>query len=280
MRYPDERFANNVLFFTAHQFRKDMRTRSIIAFLIALSILPSIGRSQRGLVPRPPVNGVAPPPPIGGMPPPPPFTFNLSEMKFGAQGIDVQSCMYVQITNTSRTTQVIKKLYVADGKEYSIPSPSQQMLPVSVQPTSSMTISVCFKPTKPGDHNSYLALLTEKDSFALNIQGKGLKKEDLAKMPKAGLLIEHKKKKSKDWLISLRILAQSRVTMQIFDELGMLVQTFSMNDIKPEGVYEQEFHGLDKGHKPLAPGTYYVRCIVDEIARNTPTIYTKAIEIK
>jgi hypothetical protein len=188
--------------------------------------------------------------------------------------------MYVQITNTVPTEQRIKRLYVADGKDYSIPSPSQQMLPITVPANSGVTISVCFKPLTPGDHDSYLAVVTERDSFSVKIQGKGLKVEDLAKMPKAGLTIEQNKKKSKQWLFRVRLLAQARVTLQVFDPLGMLVQTFSMNDLKQEGVYEQVFEGLDKGHLPLPAGTYYVRCVVDEIARNSPQTFTKTVTIK
>lgn len=258
-----------------------MRFRTIVAFLVVLSIMPLAGLAQPAQSAPPP-----PPPPAvppTGMPQPPPFVFNLSELKFGAQGVGVQSCMYVQVTNASTTAQSIKKLYVADGKDFSIQSPSQQMLPVTVPPTSSVTISVCFKPLTSGDHHSYLALVTQNDSFAVQIQARGLKSEDLAKMPKAGLTIEQpkqKKKNAKEWLFRVRLLAQARVTLQVFDALGMLVQTYSMNDLKPEGVYEQTFEGLDKGHLPLPPGTYYVRCVVDEIARNSPQTFTQSITIK
>ncbi|MBS1904701.1 MAG: hypothetical protein JSS75_13425 [Bacteroidetes bacterium] len=244
--------------------------------ILLILLLASISASAQPMSPVPPPRE----PMYHGAPPIPPFAFNLSEMKFGAQGIGVQSCMYVQITNTAAVPQVIKKLYVVDGKDYSIPSPSQQMLPITVPQTSNVTISVCFKPTTPGDHNTNLTMVTDRDSIVLPIQGKGLKAEDLAKMPKVGLTIEEPKKHSKQWVFRLRLLAQSRVTMQVFDALGMLVQTYSMNDIKQEGVFEQTFEGLDKGRLPLPSGTYYVRCVVDEVARNNPQIYTKTITIK
>lgn len=248
--------------------------------LIALfALIPCIAAAQPTIPLTPPA---IIPPPLGSKPPMPPhpLMFNTNEVKFGSQGIGIQSCLYVTLTNVSQQPQVVKKLYVADAKDYNIPSPSQQMLPITIQPTSNLTLSVCFKPTKPGEHDSYLALVSGSDSIGFHIQGKGLKANELAKLPKSGMVIVGPTKKNKQWTFSVRVPNESHITMQVFNDLGMLEQTFLMNDLKPEGVYEQNFDGTDKGKKPLPAGTYYLRCVVDEVGKGNSQIFTKMFQLK
>jgi hypothetical protein len=213
-------------------------------------------------------------------PPPPTFMFNLTKVKFGAQSIGVQSCIYVTITNTTAAAQTIKKLYVADKEHYAVPSPSPQMMPMVIQANGSLVISICFKPNTLGDHDSYLTLIGTKDSLTLPIQGKGLKSEDIAKLPKNDLVVIKPAKKKKDWTFKVELVNKSKVTLQLFDELGILVQTYSNNDVKPEGVTEFTFDETDKGKKKLPAGNYYLRAVYDEVGKNAPQKFTKLVKVK
>ncbi len=209
----------------------------------------------------------------------PPFIFNVNEVRFGSQGIGVQSCMYVTLINTTASPQTVKRLYVADQKNYAIPSPTPQMMPITIQAKGQLTISICFKASTVGEHNSRLVLLTTGDSVSVLVQGKGLKPEDLAKKPITDFTILKPSKKDKTWRFKLQLVGQSRITLQLFDELGMLVRSFLEKDIKPEGVFELPFDGNDKAKLPIANGTYYVRCLIDEIGRNSPQIITRILKV-
>jgi flagellar hook assembly protein FlgD len=92
--------------------------------------------------------------------------------------------------------------------------------------------------------------------------------------------VEAPTKKNKEWTFKIRLTAESRITMQVNNDIGLTVRTFLMNDLKPEGVYEQTFDGTDKGKLPLPPGNYYLRTVIDEVGRNAPQTITKTIVIK
>ena len=272
-----------------------MNTRSFIVILFCVA-LPMVVAAQPNGAPLPPLPNAAPGLPQGQIPPPPPppppsmmssikkplhpLMLNMPEIKFGSQGLGIQSCLYVTVTNIWKEAEMIKKLYIIDGKNYNIPSPSQQMLPVIIQPTGNLTMSVCFKPTNTGEHDTRLIIISNDDSVYLPIQGKGLKAEDLAKLPKTGITIVEPTKKSKQWLFKLRLLNESRITMQVFNDLGTLVHTFLTGDVKPAGIYEQEFDTKDKAQSQLLPGTYYLRCVVEEVGKTPPETYTKAFTVK
>ncbi len=210
---------------------------------------------------------------------PPSFSFSLSEAKFGAQSIGVQSCVYVTITNKTPAAQIIRDLYVVDDKDYSVPSPSRQMYPISIQPNNNVVISVCFKPLAVGDHNTKLMLISTSDTLILPIQGKGLRSEDFAKLPKTDVVVEKPSKKHKEWTFKVQLVAQAKVTMQLLNDLGTPVQSYLNNDLKPEGVYEYQFNGEDKDKKKLPEGTYYLRSVIDEIGRNNPLTITRLVKI-
>ena len=212
---------------------------------------------------------------------PPPLVCNMNELKFGSQAMGVESCLQVTITNTSPAAQTITKLFTDDDKRYSIPSPSHQMLPISIQPHSNLTLSLCFKPEKTGEFLTRLVIATPQDSIVIPVEGKGIKPEDVGKLPKMELTVMKPKKKGGAWSLKYRLISQSKITLQVFDELGNLRATLLNGAFKNEGVYEQPFDGTDKDKKKLPPGKYYARAQIEEIARgNQMTKFTKEIEIK
>ena len=208
-----------------------------------------------------------------------PITLNVKELKFGSQGVGVESCMYVTITNTSGGAQAMTRLSIDDGKRYSIPSPSQQMLPISIQPKSNLTIGVCFKPEKVGEFKTRLVITTAQDSVVIPVEGKGIKPEDVGKLPKTEFSVS--KKKKHEWNIKLRLVSPAKINLQLFDDLGVSKFTFLNNDFKNEGLYEIPFDGLDKDKKKIPEGKYYLRCVIEEPGRGTQaTKFTKGIEIE
>src|SRR5437763_567471 len=121
-----------------------------------------------------PMVAIDAPPPV-----PPAISFSITEVKFGGQATEVESCIHVQIINLSKTPQRITAIYVEDEKNYSLPSPSKKMFPLTLSPTKNIDISVCFKPNAAKTYPSQLVVKTEQDSVILPISGKGMKPADL-----------------------------------------------------------------------------------------------------
>jgi hypothetical protein len=214
-------------------------------------------------------------------PKPPPLISNINELRFGSQATGVESCLQVTITNISQAAQTITKLFTGDEKHYTIPSPSQKMLPVNIQPHSNLVLSLCFKPEKPGQFKTRLVITTPQDSLVLPVDGKGIKPEDVGKLPKMEFSVSKTKKKNHEWTLRYVLVAQSKITLQLLDDLGATKVIFLNGAFKNEGVYEMQFDETDKGKQKLPPGKYYVRCQIEEVARaNQPVRFTKELEIK
>jgi hypothetical protein len=214
-------------------------------------------------------------------PPPPPLSCNVTELHFGSQASGVESCLQIMITNTSAAAQTITNISTNDQKRYTIPSPSHQMLPISIQPHSNLTLSVCFKPEKTGEFKTRLVIASLTDSLVIPVDGKGIKPEDVGKLPKTEFSVIKPKKKGGAWSLKYQLVAQSKITLQLFDELGALKMTFLNGAFKNEGAYEQPFDGTDKAKVKFPPGKYYARCLIEEVGRGSqPIKFTKEINIK
>jgi len=272
--------------------------KSVVSFFLASAIIFSVtGHSASAQnMSKPPVKNVirqdpnpAPADPLSvaiDAPIPamtkPPFAFNLPELKFGAQGTAIESCSKITITNMSSSTQTITGIFCDDNKNYTIPTPEQKMMPMRVEARKNFEISVCFKPVKVGEYKTRLVIRTANDSSVLPVSGKGLKPEDMSKLPKNDVIVIKPKKKGKPWTFKLQVIASSKVTMQLFDDLGAMAMEYYTNDLKNEGVYEVSFEGLDKNKKKLPSGNYYLRCIIEDITRTggQTTKFTKVVQIK
>jgi hypothetical protein len=209
----------------------------------------------------------------------PRLKFNLKEMGFGAQGVGTSGCQYIIIQNTSLENAVIKDISTPLSKIFTIPSPAKSMYPVTIQPKRSMTISVCFVPDKPGDYKSKITVLTDRDSTIVPVWGKGVRPEDVAKLPKTDITIKSLKK-GKEASITLELVNQSKVVLQIVDALGNVIKSYFNTEIVNPGRYEQNFDGTEKGGKKLEPGTFYARLIATETNTNHEIKMTKRFEIK
>jgi len=257
--------------------------------VVALVMLSSLSLAQ----PRPKPGDAKVPPPVRQIPngptyvaidapkpTPPPLVSSVTELKFGLQGIGVESCLQITITNMSAVAQTLTNLFTDDEKRYSIPSPSHQMLPISIQPRSILTISVCFKPEKIAEYQTRLVIKTPLDSIVIPTSGKGIKREDVGKLPKNNFTVVRVNKKKNNWSLKLQLISQCRIIMQLFDELGNARVTFWNGAFKNEGVTETPFDGTDKEKKKLPAGKYYARCQIDDAVRKTTLKFTKEIEIK
>src|SRR5580765_4096432 len=108
-------------------------------FLLSLSTQHSALSTSQAQTKLSPMVSIDAPPPV-----PPPISFNMTEVKFGGQATEVESCIHVQILNTSKTPQRITAIYVEDEKNYSLPSPNKKMLPLTISSTKNFDVSVCF----------------------------------------------------------------------------------------------------------------------------------------
>ena len=141
-----------------------------------------------------------------------------------------------------------------------------------------MTISVCFKPEKTGEFKTRLVIKTPQDSTVIPVDGKGIKPEDVGKLPKTEFSVS---KKKHEWRMKLQLVSPAKINLALFDDLGLSKVTFLNNDFKNEGLYEIPFDGLDKDKHKLPEGNYYIRCMIEDIARGSMmTKFTKKIEIE
>jgi len=244
-------------------------------FVLALStqhLALSTAHAQTKLSPMVAIDA---PPPVQ-----PTISFNMQEVKFGGQATEVESCIHVQIINTSKTPQRITAIYVEDERNYSLPSPNKKMFPLTISPTKNLDVSVCFNPKAAKSYPSRLVVRTESDSSTLPISGKGMKPADLKKLPKNDLIIMKARGKRKQQTFKVQLVNDSKITLQLYDALGAVKLTYANGDIKKEGVYEYTFDGLDSQKKKLEPGTYYLRCEINEVSRiGATTKFTKVVKI-
>jgi hypothetical protein len=207
------------------------------------------------------------------------LSFSLKEMGFGSQGTGIISCQYLTVYNNSLDTISIKEINCHMGKIFTVPSPAKSMYPVLMYPKRSMTISVCFTPDKPGDFKSRITFKMANDSSSIPIWGKGIKPEDMSKQPKTDVSVVPQKK-GKEAMIKVYLATQSKVILQIMDDLGSVVRSYFNNEVVNPGNYEQIFDCTDKGGKKLPSGTFYARAIITDVNTNKETKMTKMFHIK
>lgn len=207
------------------------------------------------------------------------LSFSLKEMGFGSQGTGIISCQYLTVHNNSLDTLSIHDITCNMGKIFTVPSPAKSMYPVLMYPKRSMTISVCFTPNKPGDFKGNITFKMKDDSTSIPIWGKGIKPEDVGKQPKTDVtVVPHKK--GKEARIKVYLATQSKVILQVMDDLGSVVKSYFNNEVVNPGNYEQIFDCTDKGGKKLPPGTFYARTLITDINTNKETKMTKMFTIK
>jgi hypothetical protein len=209
----------------------------------------------------------------------PKLTFSLKEMGFGSQGTGIIACQYLTVYNNSLDTLSIREITCNMGRVFTVPSPAKSMYPVLMLPKRSMVISVCFTPDKPSDFKSRIVFKTINDSASIPIWGKGIKPEDVAKQPKTDITVIPQKK-GKEAMIKIYLATQSKVILQIVDELGSVVRGYFNNEVVNPGNYEQIFDCKDKGGKLLLSGTFYARTIMTDVNSNRETKITKMFKIK
>ncbi len=209
----------------------------------------------------------------------PKLSFSLKEMGFGSQGMGIISCQYLTIHNNSLDTLSIQEITCNMGKVFTVPSPAKSMYPVLMNPKRSMVVSVCFTPDKPGDFKGRISFKMANDSLSIPVWGKGIKPEDISKQPKTDVTVVPLKK-GKEANIKIYLATQSKVILQIIDELGQVVRGYFNNEVVNPGNYEQIFDCKDKGGKKLPSGTFYARTIITDVNTNKEIKMTKMFKIK
>jgi flagellar hook assembly protein FlgD len=142
-----------------------------------------------------------------------------------------------------------------------------------------MVISVCFTPNKPGDFKGRISFKMAHDSLSIPVWGKGIRPDEVSKQPKTDVTIVSLKK-GKEANIKIYLATQSKVMLQIMDELGQVVRAYFQNEVVNPGNHEQIFDCTDKGGKKIPSGTFYARTIITDVNTNRETKMTKKFTIK
>lgn len=207
------------------------------------------------------------------------LSFSLKEMGFGSQGTGIISCQYLTIHNNSLDTLSIQEISCNMGKVFTIPSPAKSMYPILMNPKRSMVVSVCFTPEKAIEYKGKITFRMSKDSLSVPVWGKGIRPEDVSKQAKTNVSVVSQKK-GKEAKIKIYLASQSKVILQIMDELGQVVRGYFNNEVVNPGNYEQVFDCTDKGGKKLPPGKFYARTIITNIDTNKEIKITRGFTIK
>lgn len=210
----------------------------------------------------------------------PAIEFDRKEVEFGAQGLGIQACQYLTVRNTSDQPLVVIGLGTSDPAHFSIPSPTQAMLPITIRRGGKLDLSVCFTPDKLQGYKAELTFRTGRETAILPISAKGIKPEDVAKLPHTELSIKAPKKKQKDYIISLKMPKSAKLVLQLLDPLGTSIKTYINNEIMNEGNYEFAFNGTDSEGKQLEAGTYYLRLTGSEMYTNKEIKLSKMFSYK
>lgn len=204
--------------------------------------------------------------------------FNLHEMGFGAQGIGMIACQYLTVTNNTIEDISLTEIVVPGSTVFTVPTPSKSMMPVTIPAKRTMTISVCFTPDKAGEFKGRIRFKTsDNDTVSIPVWGTGVKREDLDKLPKTDITTSLTKKGEAK--ITLRLTAQSKVILQVYDALGLLVATYFNNEVVNPGTYDHLFTKTSRGSAP-EPGTYYARLIYNEVNVGREVKLSKMFTVK
>ncbi len=189
----------------------------------------------------------------------PAIAFERSTIDFLSQGIEQENCINVSLSNRSDRPDTLTILESLDPKHFRINSPVQEMMPMVLEPHSSVYVNLCFKADKEKQYHAAVIAVSDADTAKLLLSGKGVKQKVQGPMPTMLDLKVRKGKNRIDRIFAIELPVRSTVTLEVQDVLGRTVRKLITNEIKSPGEYEVEYSWLDDDEKALPAATYLLR---------------------
>jgi hypothetical protein len=205
--------------------------------------------------------------------------FERTRLGFAPQSVGIQNCANIALTNTTDHPRLLTRLISLDPKHFSIPSPTQEMLPLTVGPNSSLYVNICFKADEIKSYQSRILAIFQGDTIHLDLDGRGVTPPDVVPVPKESTITDVTYKRHQ-WTIRFGVSVRSVVRLDIENAIGMTVKSFPLDDVKTPGYYEVNFDGKDDNGKKLAKGTYVLRLELVQLDSKNKVHSSRLLTIK
>ncbi len=205
--------------------------------------------------------------------------FERLRLDFAPQSVGITNCVNIPINNTTDRPRQLTALISHDPTHFSISSPAEVMLPMTIGANSSLYIAVCFKGDKVKEYKSDLLAAFQSDTVRLGLSGKVIEKKDAPAVPTNTELTIQKKKKNQ-WKITIGLPRHATILLHLENALGKTIRNFPFSDVKAPGYYEVDFDGKDDNEKPLEAGGYVLRLEMSDLESHAKSHTSSRIEVK
>lgn len=206
------------------------------------------------------------------------LAFERPTLDFAAQSIGPENCANVSLTNTTDHPRLLTSLRSLDPRHFSISSPSNEMLPITVGANTSFYINVCFKAEELKSYSSAIVAVFQSDTVRLSLSGRGVTPPEVEKLPTDAAITDIKHKKNK-WTFRFGLKNRSYVKLTLENLAGKTVKNFPFEALKTPGYYEAEFAGLGDDGKKLEHGNYILRLEASDPTNGSRTHSSKMVKL-
>lgn len=186
------------------------------------------------------------------------IAFAQKSFDFSAQGVGTPNCINIPVINRTDRPRLLTALR-SNNAVFTISSPAEEMLPIEIQPGSTMFVNVCFIPREETKYTGAISAVFGTDSSLLAVNGGGIRIEPLKIPTKDDLRVSRKKDSKTVYTFEVDLAKPSVIELVVFDELGKPLKSYTYGEIKQAGPYRFTFNCRDSNGKPLAKGKYYVK---------------------
>jgi len=207
------------------------------------------------------------------------LAFEREKLDFAPQSVGIENCANISLTNTTDHPRLLTQLRSLDPRHFSISSPSNEMLPITVGANTSFYINICFKTDEPKAYSSALLAIFQSDTIRLSLGGKGVMPPEVLKLPDEAAITDIKYKKHA-WVFQygLKSRAYAKLTLESME--GKVVKIFPSEELKTAGYYEVNFDGTSDEGKKLGKGMYILRLEATDPSTGKRTHSSKVITVK
>ncbi len=239
-----------------------------------LSPATTFAQPNRGADQRPP--GVPAPGSTGQ----PPVVFERTSLDFLTQGINQENCANIPLSNKGDGPRTMTILRSSDPVHFRVNSPVQEMMPMLLEPHSSVFINVCFKADRQKEYKATLLAVVDNDTVTIPLTGKGIKQPKATPVPTQTALHAIKGKGRIPRTFAIDVPTRSSITLEVEDILGNGVRKLLTSDLKSPGIYEVEFDWTDAKSQPLPAGTYFFRLEESSVESHAVTHASLQVKLK
>ena len=207
------------------------------------------------------------------------LAFEREKVGFAPQSTGIENCVNISLTNTTDHPRLLTELKSLDPKHFSITSPAQGMLPLTIGSNSTFVLNICFKADEVRSYTSSILAIFQGDTVHLGLSGRGVTPPEVVPVPKESGITEVRNKKH-DWTFQFGLAKRGTIKLSLENMLGRTVRNFPFEEVKTAGYYEVNFDEKGDDGKRLEKAGYILRLEVSDMDRKTKSRSAKLIVIK